>query len=90
MNNVSALSGMLQTISEPVRQKRRAKMLFALFAASLLVGCKHTEETLTAATARQAKCDWTSKITYSKRDTAPTIEQIQIHNRSGRNVKCWK
>jgi hypothetical protein len=89
VNNVSAPNGKPQTRSGSKRPRSHIRMLFALCAVSALAGCQHTEQ-LIAATARQAKCDWTRNITYSKKDTAPTVEQIQIHNQSGRNQKCWK
>jgi len=42
------------------------------------------------ATTLRAQCAAWRAITYSaKRDTAPTVRQVRVHNRTGQRFGCW-
>lgn len=83
-NNVSKLSG-----TQPSQRQRSVlKALIAALCATSLAGCVTTGMT---ATDLSAQCGWTRAITYSsKHDTKPTVQQIQVHNRAGQRLGCWK
>jgi hypothetical protein len=57
-------------------------MLSAMF----LAGCQTTQ---TGGTSKAAQCEAFRKILYSRRDTPPTVKQVQAHNRAGRLIGCW-
>ncbi len=59
-----------------------------LLASSLLLaGCATTATTATTA---KAQCAAWRAITYaSKHDTADTVRQVRVHNRTGRKIGCW-
>lgn len=57
-----------------------------LLLAIYLGGCATTSSTET-----KAQCAAWRPITYSlKGDTARTVKQIRVHNRTGQNLRCWK
>jgi hypothetical protein len=61
-------------------------MLSLALSATLLAGCQTTSTTET-----RAQCSAWRAITYStKGDTAPTVKQVRVHNRTGQNLGCWK
>lgn len=76
----------------------------ALTLSALLVLClptaacfEATRTTVTAtggsyrATEQQARCSGWRKITFdAENDTIDTIQQVRVHNRTGRNKRCWK
>lgn len=89
MKNVSGRSG-LSPKNEPSRlPKMLAPVLSALLLGSLLAGCAHNQLAPTAVTAK-AQCAAWRRITYSKNDTLETIWQVQTHDQTGRNLRCWK
>jgi uncharacterized protein YceK len=56
--------------------------------AILLSGCVTTRTTVTTT---EGRCAAWRAITYSgKGDTAPTVRQIRVHNRTGQRLGCWK
>lgn len=66
--------------------KRLALTLSLLLSATLLGACQTT-----SSTEIRAQCSAWRAITYSsKGDTALTIKQVRIHNRTGQNLGCWK
>jgi hypothetical protein len=53
-----------------------------------LAACATTSST---ATGLKAVCAPWRAISYaSKRDSAPTVRQVRVHNRTGQNLGCWK
>lgn len=79
----------------PLLRKRlspRARLFAVLpsvaFASCLLAGCGTIPMT---ATTTKAQCAAWRAITYSSsKDTAPTVEQIRVHNQVGQKLGCWK
>lgn len=70
------------------KARRPAVMLCAMLASSLLVGCAAIP---TTATTIEAQCAAWRRIRYSaSKDTKMTVDQIRIHNETGRNLGCWK
>jgi len=68
------------------RLKRLVLTLSLLSTASLLAACATTSTTET-----RAQCAAWRAITYSsKGDTALTVKQVRVHNRTGQNLGCWK
>lgn len=66
--------------------RRLVRTLSLLSIASLLAACSTTSSTET-----KAQCAAWRAITYSsKKDTAVTVKQIRVHNRTGQNLGCWK
>lgn len=67
-----------------------------LIAASLLAGCQHQSEMDTTGqgrgkTYRQITCVPFKALGYdSEKDTPLTVRGIQVHNQTGRNLRCWK
>jgi outer membrane murein-binding lipoprotein Lpp len=67
---------------------RLAQLAAALLASSLLAGCATTATTATTA---KAQCAAWRAITYSsKNDTAETVRQVRVHNRTGQKIRCWQ
>ena len=63
-------------------------MVAALLASSILAGCATTGTTATTA---DAQCAAWRAITYAaKHDTAETVRQVRVHNRTGEKMGCWK
>jgi outer membrane lipoprotein SlyB len=63
-------------------------MVAALLASSTLAGCATTG---TTATTVSGQCAAWRAITYaSKHDTAETVRQVRVHNRTGEKIGCWK
>jgi len=45
----------------------------------------------TTATTVKAQCAAWRAITYaSQHDTAETVRQVRVHNRTGRKIGCWQ
>jgi len=66
----------------------RPFVLMTLILAPALAACASTGSTVTAT--RTLCAPW-SPITYSgQSDTAKTKRQVQVHNRTGKNLGCWK
>ena len=77
--------------------KRLALTLSAIFALSLLTACGTTRATVTdglrgsRVAEQKARCAGWRKLNFSaKGDTAPTVDGVRVHNRTGINKKCWK
>ena len=71
-----------------VRMRMRAAMLAALLASSTLAGCATTG---TSATTARAQCAAWRAISYASRhDTAETVRQVRVHNRTGEKMGCWQ
>ena len=69
-------------------KKRLARVAAALLASSMLVGCATTRTTVTTV---RAQCAAWRAITYaSQHDTAETVRQVRVHNRTGQKIGCWK
>lgn len=50
-----------------------------------IAGCQTT-----SSTEIKAQCAAWRAITYSaKKDTADTVRQVRVHNRTGQNLGCW-
>jgi hypothetical protein len=65
-------------------------VLSVLLLGSLLASCQ-TTGTATTVTDNAGQCAAWRAITYSsKRDTAPTVQQVREHNATGRYLGCWK
>ena len=59
-----------------------------MLASFLFAGCATTG---TTATTVRAQCAAWRAITYSSRnDTAETVRQVRVHNRTGERIGCWK
>jgi hypothetical protein len=53
----------------------------------MLAACATTG---TTATTVKAQCAAWRAITYaSQHDTAETVRQVRVHNRTGRKIGCW-
>jgi len=46
--------------------------------------------TATTATTVEAQCTAWRAIRYHHDDTAKTVQQVRVHNKTGQNLKCWK
>ena len=65
----------------------RVAMCTALLASSTLAGCATTGA---GPTTVKAQCAAWRAITYaSKHDTAETVRQVRVHNRTGEKIGCW-
>ena len=75
--------------SELGRMRRRlARVAAGLLAFSMLAGCATTRTTVTTA---RAQCAAWRAITYaSQHDTAETVRQVRVHNRTGQKLRCWQ
>jgi hypothetical protein len=59
-----------------------------MFLLAGLAGCQTTGTTVTTT---KAQCGPWRAITYSsKGDTAQTVKQVRVHNRTGQHLKCWR
>jgi uncharacterized lipoprotein YmbA len=68
--------------------RMRVAMLALLLASPTLAGCATTGTTATTA---RAQCAAWRAITYaSKHDTAETVRQVRVHNRTGEKIGCWQ
>jgi len=68
--------------------RMRAAVLAALLASSTLAGCATTG---TSATTARAQCAAWRAISYASRhDTAETVRQVRVHNRTGAKMGCWQ
>ena len=66
----------------------RPFVLVTLILGPALAACASTGSTVTAT--RTLCAPW-SPITYSGQgDTAKTKRQVQVHNKTGQNLGCWK
>ena len=75
-------------LSRTTRMRMRLAMCASLIASSTLAGCATTGTTATTA---RAQCAAWRAITYaSKHDTAETVRQVRVHNRTGEKMGCWK
>lgn len=64
------------------------RIVAALILTIALAGCA-TVPTATVGT--RAQCAAWRAITYSvKDDSGQTVYQVQVHNQTGRNLRCWK
>jgi outer membrane biogenesis lipoprotein LolB len=62
----------------------KGRLFFLLVASILLQACG------TSSTETEAQCGAWRPLTYSgKLDTAPTIEGVRTHNKTGKNLGCW-
>lgn len=55
--------------------------------AGLLGGCV-TSQTLTSVTDNEGQCVAWRKILVSHKDTPMTIQQVRVHNATGRRLRC--
>ncbi len=70
------------------RMRLRLAMCAALLASSALAACATLAPSATTA---GAQCAAWRAITYaSKHDTAATVRQVRVHNRTGEKIGCWK
>lgn len=68
--------------------RMRIAMCAALLASSTFAGCATTGTTATTA---RAQCAAWRAITYASRhDTAETVRQVRVHNRTGEKIGCWQ
>ena len=75
-------------LSPVTRMRMRVAMVAALLASSTLAGCATTGTTATTA---RAQCAAWRAITYASRhDTAETVRQVRVHNRTGEKMGCWQ
>jgi len=59
-----------------------------VLASCMLAGCATTGMTATSA---NAQCAAWRAITYASRhDTAETVRQVRVHNRTGEKMGCWR
>jgi len=71
-----------------VRMRMRAALAALLLASTTLAGCATTG---TSATTAPAQCAAWRAITYSSQhDTAVTVRQVRVHNRTGEKLGCWR
>lgn len=83
----SRLASMRVALLSAISSMEPLVVAVLLVALVVLGGCATTGSTVTAT--RTICAPWRA-ITYSgKGDTAPTKEQIRVHNRTGENLKCW-
>ena len=74
--------------SRTTRMRMRVAMCAALLASSALAGCATTG---TTATTMRSQCAAWRAITYASRhDTAATVRQVRVHNRTGEKMGCWQ
>lgn len=76
---------------------RLARLLLILPLALATTGCfEATRQTVSAGGSspeaeRQARCAAWRKQTYAyPGDTLKTIDQVRVHNATGRKLNCWK
>ena len=74
-------------------QAKRNKMLLLLasfLSFTLLPGCASLSQTRLTATQSKVICEPWRAIKYSgNKDTPLTVEQVRVHNQTGRNLHCW-
>jgi hypothetical protein len=77
-----------QSLASSSRSLRpTAALAAALLASSMLAACATTG---TSATTIKAQCAAWRAITYSSQhDTAVTVRQVRVHNRTGQKIGCW-
>lgn len=96
MTHASKHNGTKLELSSLRRLSKPALMASALLLVSLTVGgCQSsrvipTFGTKPGPTDNQVQCAAWRRITYSKKDTAPTAQEIREHNATGRVLGCWQ
>lgn len=91
MKNVFKPNGLHPSKPLPTPQLKLAlKLSVTLLAAGLaLCGCASVPTSTNAALDTNVVCKPWRPIYYSKVDTARTIYEVQVHNRTGERLRCW-
>ena len=76
---------------KPHSWSRKTRLVQTLLLLSLSAGLLQACATINmTATKTNTVCRPWRAITYSgKKDTPQTVEQVQVHNQVGHNLRCW-
>jgi hypothetical protein len=89
-----ALTEGIRAVRKTIRLRPRSPTLrWAAPAAALLASCMLAAcaTTGTTATTVRSQCAAWRAITYASRhDTAETVRQVRVHNRTGEKIGCWQ